>query len=136
MKNGVMKDEKTSINNLTYIVGNIKAEEDLIIYGKVKGNIEIKNHNLFLGPGGRIEGNIYGKNVQIRGQMKGEIQATGRVEIAREAKFSGKVQGKSVTVEKGAHFDATVDLGRKALEKAASEVTPKVTEKSETSKSQ
>ena len=92
MKNGAIKKDKTSINNLTYIDGNIKTEENLIINGKVKGDIEIKNHDLLLGPSGQIKGNIYGKNVTIRGQMKGEIQATGRVEIAREAKFSGKIE--------------------------------------------
>ena len=68
--------------------------------------------------------------------MKGEIHATGRVEISRDAKFSGKVQCKSVSVEKGAYFDANVDLGRKALGKAASEVTSKVAKESETSKAQ
>ena len=115
MKKDDMKQEKTSINNLTYIAGDIKAEENLIINGKVKGNIEIKNHNLLLGPSAKIKGNIYGKTVKIRGQMKGEIQATGRVEITREAKFSGKIKCKSVSVEKGAHFDASVDLGGKPL---------------------
>ena len=49
--------------------------------------------------------------------MKGEIKATGRVEITREAKFSGKIKCKSISVEKGAYFDADVDLGRKSPEK-------------------
>lgn len=112
MKNDVMKKEKTSINNLTYIVGDVKADEDLIINGKVKGNVDIRNHDLFLGPSGRIKGNIYGENVRIRGQMKGEIQAAGKVEITREAKFSGKIKCKSISVEKGAYFDALVNLGQ------------------------
>ena len=40
MQNGIVQKEKTSISNLIFIVGNIKAEEDLIINGKVKGNVE------------------------------------------------------------------------------------------------
>ena len=112
-----MKQQKTSINSPIYIVGDIKAEQDLIMNGKLKGNIEIKNHNFFLGPSGRLLGNIHGLNVRIRGQMKGEIKATGKVEVTREAKFSGKIKCKSVLVEKGAYFDADVDLGRKSPEK-------------------
>ena len=112
MKNDVMKKEKTSINNLTYIVGDVKADEDLIINGKVKGNVDIRNHDLFLGPSGRMKGNIHGQNVRIRGHMKGEIQAKGKVEISREAKFSGKIKCKSISVEKGAYFDALVNLGQ------------------------
>jgi cytoskeletal protein CcmA (bactofilin family) len=44
--------------------------------------------------------------------MKGEIIATGKVEITREAKFSGKIKCKSISVEKGAYFDALASLGQ------------------------
>ena len=114
MDDGIKQGEKTSINSHTHIVGNIKAEEDLIINGKLKGNVEINNHSFFLGPSGRLKGNIYGQNVRIRGQMQGDIVATGKVEITREAKFSGKITGKSINVEKGAFFDADVSLGRES----------------------
>jgi cytoskeletal protein CcmA (bactofilin family) len=116
MNDGIKQGEKTSINSHTHLVGNIKAEEDLIINGKLKGNVEIKNHSFFLGPSGRLKGNIYGQNVRIRGQMQGEIVAAGKVEITREAKFSGKITCKSVAVEKGAHFDANVKLGQRPPE--------------------
>jgi cytoskeletal protein CcmA (bactofilin family) len=99
MQNRIVQKEKTSISNHIFIIGNIKAEEDLIINGKVKGNIEIKNHSFFLGPSGRLQGKIYGLNVRIRGQMKGEIKATGKVEITREAKFAGKIKCKTFSVE-------------------------------------
>ena len=133
MQNGIVQKEKTSISNLIFIVGNIKAEEDLIINGKVKGNVEIKNHSFFLGPSGRLEGKIHGLNVRIRGQMKGEIKATGRVEITREAKFSGKIECKSVSVEKGAYLDAYVDLGRKSFKKGSLKETSTVAKGSERS---
>jgi len=133
MQNGIVQKEKTSISNLIFIVGNIKAEEDLIINGKVKGNVEIKNHSFFLGPSGRLQGKIHGLNVRIRGQMKGEIKATGKVEITREAKFSGEIKCKSVSVEKGAYFDAYVDLDRKSPEKGSLEEASTVAEGSENS---
>ena len=112
MQDEIIQQEKTSISSTTSIVGNIKAEEHLIINGTVKGNVEISNHNFFLGPNGRLEGEIHGQNVKIRGYMQGEIKATGKVEITREAKFSGKIQSKSISVEKGAYFDAFVNLGK------------------------
>ena len=85
MQKGIVQKEKTSFGNLLFIVGDIKAEEDLIINGRVKGNVEIKNHSFFLSPSGRLQGKIDGLNVRIRGQMKGDIKATGKVEITREA---------------------------------------------------
>ena len=114
MENGVLHEEKTSISSSTSIVGNIRAEEHLIINGTVKGNVDIRKYNFFLGPGGRLEGEIQAQNVRIRGHMKGEIKAGGKVEITKEADFSGKIKSKSISVEKGASFDASVNLGRKS----------------------
>ena len=114
MQDEIIQQEKTSISNTTSIVGDIKAEENLIINGIVKGNIEIKDHNFFLGPSGRLQGEIHGQNIKIRGQMKGEIKAEGKVEITKEAKFSGKIESKSISVERGAFFDAIVNLGHKS----------------------
>jgi cytoskeletal protein CcmA (bactofilin family) len=116
MDDAVIQQAKTSISSTTTIVGDIKAEEHLIINGSVKGNIEIKNHNFFLGPSGRLEGKIQAQDVKIRGNMNGEIKASGRVEITKEAKFSGKIESKSISVESGAHLDADVNLGRKSPE--------------------
>jgi cytoskeletal protein CcmA (bactofilin family) len=44
--------------------------------------------------------------------MRGEIKASGTVEITKEADFSGNIESKGVSVEKGAFFDASVKLGR------------------------
>ena len=112
MEDGVVKEEKTTINRSTIIDGNIKAKEHLIINGTIKGNVEIRDFNLFLGPGGRLEGEVHAQNVRIRGHMKGKIEAQEKVEITTEAYFSGNIKSKSISVEKGAYFDAFVDLGR------------------------
>lgn len=47
MDDGIIHEEKTSISNSTSIVGDIKAEEHLIINGTIKGNVEISNYNFF-----------------------------------------------------------------------------------------
>jgi cytoskeletal protein CcmA (bactofilin family) len=112
MEDGVVKEDKTTINSSTVIDGNIKAKEHLIINGTIKGNVAIENFNLFLGPGGRLEGEIHAHNVRIRGHMKGDIKATGKVEITKEARFSGKIESKSLMVEQGADFDASVEMSQ------------------------
>ena len=69
MDNETKQGEKTSINSPISIVGNIKAEGDLILNGNLKGNVDIKNHKLVLGPTGRLKGNIYGQNINIQGHI-------------------------------------------------------------------
>ena len=112
MEDGIVKEAKTTINNSTIIDGTIKAKEHLIINGSIKGNVIIEGFNLFLGPSGRLEGEVRAQNVRIRGNMKGDIIASGKVEIAKEANFSGNIKSKGISVEQGAYFDAFVNLGR------------------------
>ncbi len=112
MENGIKNEEKTAISKSTVIVGNITAKEHLILNGRVKGNIDIKGYNLFIGPSGKLEGEVLAQNVRIRGHMRGEITASGTVEITKEADFSGKIQSKGVSVEQGAFFDSSVKLGQ------------------------
>jgi len=112
MENGTTKGEKTAISNSTVIIGDITAKEHLIINGTVKGNIQVNDYNLFIGPNGKLDGDVHAHNVRVRGHMKGEINAKGTVEITKEANFSGTVRSKGISVEDGAYFDASVELGR------------------------
>ena len=114
MQNAIKQVEKTFISSSTSIVGNLKTAENLIINSTLKGNVEIGDYDFFLGPNGRLEGEVHAKNVRIRGHMKGEIKAKEKVEITKEAHFSGKIISKSISVEKGAYFDAYVDLHRES----------------------
>jgi cytoskeletal protein CcmA (bactofilin family) len=113
MQDDIIQEEKTSISNSTTIVGDIKAKEHLIINGTITGSIEIQDYNLFIGPSGKVEGDVQARSVRIRGHMNGRIEATDKVEITSEAYFSGNIKSKSISVEKGAWFDALVNLGSK-----------------------
>lgn len=127
---GIVKEEKTTINNSTKIDGNINAKEHLVINGTINGNVNIEGYNLFLGPGGKIEGEVRAHNVRVRGHLKGDIVASGKVEIAKEANYSGDIKSKGISVEQGAYFDAFVHLGEKTSGTAKPERAP--TEKSPT----
>ena len=66
--------------------------------------------------------------------MKGNVIATGKVEITREAKFSGMIKCKNIYVEKGAYFDADVNLVRESSEKVTLVKTSKNAKEPESSK--
>jgi len=70
MQDEILQEEKTSISNSTTIVGDIKAKEHLIINGTITGSIKIQDYNLFIGPRGKVEGDVHARSVRIRGHMK------------------------------------------------------------------
>jgi len=124
MEDGIVKEDKTTINHSTIIEGKIKAKEHLIINGTIKGNVEIKGYNLFLGPSGRLEGEVHAQDVRIRGHMKGDIKATGIVQITKEANYSGKIESKTIAVEQGAYLNAYVNQGQRVSETKAQKENP------------
>jgi cytoskeletal protein CcmA (bactofilin family) len=109
--------DRTIIGDQIYIEGTIRGEEDLLIEGSVKGNIEMKAHHLTVGSKGQVEAEVRAANVTISGKLEGNINATGRVEITKAADFNGEIKAKSISVEDGAYLKAVIELEREPSQK-------------------
>ena len=112
-------EEKTVIGEQIAIEGQIKGGEHLVIQGALKGSVEMEKHNFTVGSSGRVDGKIRAQNVSISGQLKGTINALGRVEVTKEADFFGEIKAKSISVEDGAYFKGSIELNREPHRKAA-----------------
>src|SRR5881409_3478908 len=55
---GPMMDKIVNIGQSIQIKGELTGNEDLTIEGKVDGKISLKDHNLTIGPNGRITADI------------------------------------------------------------------------------
>jgi cytoskeletal protein CcmA (bactofilin family) len=74
-----------------------------------------------------IEGNIRGEeHLVINGAMNGNIKTQGKVQITKEADFTGKIKAKTISVEDGAYFKGVIELQRephrKVTEKAKADM--------------
>ena len=120
---------KTIIGDRISIKGDIRGNEDLVIEGSMQGKIELGNNQIIVGSKGRVQAEINAKNVFISGQFKGNIHASGRVKITRDANFNGEIKTRSISVEDGAYLKAVIELLRDpkktdpAVEKTASKPT-------------
>jgi cytoskeletal protein CcmA (bactofilin family) len=127
-------DKETTIGERITIEGSIRGEENLVIEGAMKGNIEMGKHNFSIGPRGRVDGEIHAQDVSINGQFKGTVEASGKVAVTKEADFNGEIKAKSFSVEDGAYFKGVVELDREPHQKSVIPNTPKVPSPSETTK--
>ena len=106
------KSENTIIGEKISIEGTIRAEENLTIEGFMKGNVKIEKHSFGVGSKGRVEGEIRANNVLISGLLHGKVNATGKVEITKNADFYGTIKADSIAIEEGAFFKGEIELGR------------------------
>lgn len=115
---------RTIIGEKIAIDGVIRGREDLFIEGSVKGKIEVEAHHLTVGPRGQVEAEIQAANVTISGRLVGNINATGKVKITKEADFNGEIKAKSISVEDGAYLKAVIELKREPDKKPVPVVKP------------
>ena len=115
------------IGKSVLIKGELSGSEDLFIDGKVEGTIELREHNLSVGPNGQVHANINAKEVVILGTVKGDILAADRVEIKKSGSLRGDLVAARVVIEDGAYFKGSVDI-QKAGETATKPAQPKKVE--------
>jgi cytoskeletal protein CcmA (bactofilin family) len=95
------------------IIGNIHSEEDLTIDGEVEGTIDVPGHRLTIGASGKVEvDTITAKEVIVSGSLKGNINASDRVTIQKDARLVGDVQTAGIVIEDGAYFKGGIDIRR------------------------
>jgi len=114
----VSMGEKTIIGEQVSFEGSMRGNEDLLINGSVKGSIELHDYHLTVAPKGQVQAEIYAKNVTISGRLVGNIKATCKVDITKEADFSGEIKAKHISVEDGAYLKAVIELDREPQKKA------------------
>jgi cytoskeletal protein CcmA (bactofilin family) len=122
----VSRDERTVIGEQISIEGSVRGEENLLIEGSLKGNIELEGHQVTVGSRGQVEAEILAKDVTNIGRMTGNIKALGKVQITREAEFNGEIKARGIAVEDGAYIKAVIELERESQKKTAPAGKPDV----------
>ena len=92
------------------IKAEVSGQEDLCLDGRLEGSIELPDHNLMVGVQGRISADVIARNVYIEGELKGNVVASGRVEIRKTGSLIGNVTTAGVTIEDGAYFKGSIDI--------------------------
>lgn len=100
--------EQDKVNTLigvgTEIKGNVKATGGIRIDGRVEGEI-LHDGDLIVGEEGVVEAGIKTRNATIAGEVRGNIEASGRVEIVSTGKVFGDIVVATLIVNEGAIFD-------------------------------
>lgn len=92
-----------------FIKGELHGEEDLIIEGRVEGEISLKKH-LVIEATGVVLADIQTENITIKGEMRGNMIASEKVEIHAEARVVGDIVAPRVVIEDAAKFKGHVEM--------------------------
>ena len=91
------------------LVGEISFTNGVRIEGVVKGKVRAETI-LEIGPAGKIEAEATVRNITIRGEFRGIIHASDRVEIHKEGKVYGEIFSPCLIIEAGAVFEGSCNM--------------------------
>jgi cytoskeletal protein CcmA (bactofilin family) len=94
--------------------GELEAQEDLVIDGRVEGTINHRAEHLTIGPHGDIKADILAQRVLVQGRVVGNIRATETIIIEPSAHVAGNLFAPRVGLKEGAEFDGRIQMTRAA----------------------
>lgn len=103
--------------------GDLIADEDLLVQGRVHGTIEHNADNLTIGVHGRVKADIRARNILVQGEVNGNMYATERVIVESSARVTGDIFSPAVGLKEGAKFKGSIDMD--GMPDAAAHPVPK-----------
>ena len=119
------RGDVVKIGKSIFIKGEISGAQDLIIDGKVEGEIQLKENQVTVGENGKISGEIHAKTIIIQGEVVGNMFAGEKLEIKVSGALKGDVTSPRLIIDDGAYFKGSIDMevdGQRRLEKPATEI--------------
>ena len=99
-----------TIGKAVKIAGNIYSREDLYVDGELEGTVEALEHKLTIGPNGTVKAAIKAREVVVLGSIHGNVEATDKIEIRKDAKLTGDIRTARIIIEDGAYFKGSIDI--------------------------
>ncbi len=101
---------QASIGKAVKINGQIYSKEDLYIDGDVEGTIQLQENRLTIGPNGKVRCNVSAREVVILGNCQGNVDASDKLEVRKDAWVVGDIKTARIVIEDGAYLKGSIDV--------------------------
>jgi cytoskeletal protein CcmA (bactofilin family) len=92
------------------ITGSVRFANDMIIDGKIQGEISSDKGRVTIGENAIIKGDISAGEVKVYGKIEGKITSQ-RCELKDKSKINGDIKSKVFAMEEGAQLSGRTEIG-------------------------
>ena len=114
-----------TIGKAVKVNGQIVSQEDLYVDGDVEGTVELVQHKLTIGPNGKVHAAVKAREVVVLGSIQGNVEASDKIEIRKDAKLVGDIKTARIIIEDGAYFKGSIDIVKPEPKPAAAAPAPR-----------
>jgi len=116
--------EQATIGKSLVVKGEVTGSESLYIDGRVEGAINLPGNRVTVGRNGTVAANITAREIVVLGKVKGNVNASDRVDIRSEGALTGDVIAQRISIEDGAFFKGGIDIRKPGQDKPSAEAKP------------
>jgi cytoskeletal protein CcmA (bactofilin family) len=103
-----------AIGKSVIIKGQILSREDLYLDGEMEGTVEVPEYRLTIGPHAKLAAGIRAREVVVLGTVNGNVEASEKIDIRKDAKLVGDIKTGGIVIEDGAYFKGSIDIVKAA----------------------
>lgn len=96
------------------VKGDLSGEEDLVVEGRIDGKIDLRQHTVTVGKGGRVKADIYARTIYVEGEVEGNLYSDEQVTVRQSGNVQGNITAPRVSLEDGAKFKGAIDMEPKS----------------------
>ena len=115
-----------AVGKSVIVKGQIYSREDITVDGEVEGTIEVQEHRLTVGPNGRVQAAVKAREITVRGAVHGDMEASEKIDIKKDAKLVGNLKTARIVIEDGAYFKGSIDIVKQEVTRTAAAARPQV----------
>jgi cytoskeletal protein CcmA (bactofilin family) len=92
------------------ITGSIRFSNDMIVDGKIEGEITSDKGRVTIGENAVIKGDVSAGEVKVYGKVEGKITSE-RCELKDKSRINGDIKSKVFSMEEGAQLSGRTEIG-------------------------
>jgi cytoskeletal protein CcmA (bactofilin family) len=111
--------QSARVGSSVLVKGELSAQEDIVIAGRVEGTIIVEGHLVVIEGGGQVAADIAARGIIISGTVKGTLAAEERIELRNTANVEGELAAPSISMADGAIVRGRIEMSPKKVKLAA-----------------
>jgi len=90
--------------------GEITGQEDLLVQGRLQGQIDLPGHQFTVATGGKVKAQVRARVVVVEGELQGNVVAERQAIVRSQGRMQGDIQAPAVVLEDGCLFRGKIDM--------------------------
>jgi cytoskeletal protein CcmA (bactofilin family) len=101
--------ERAGVGSTVVIKGELSAQEDVVIAGRVEGLINVAGHLVVVEAGAHVVGDITATGIVVSGSVEGSLLAEERIQVQAGADLQGDLSAPKIALADGAVVNGRIE---------------------------